>query len=148
MKRTIKPSQWVNIIWFLLAVGGGIGIGVTENFLFIIPILIWFWRFLVINCWMYKFDENSDTIVQRKGVLSVSTVEIHYFRIKSIQLREPLFQRLVGLSTVYIITSEPFMPYLKLYAIYDGQDWVKYIKESATYWRNVKGVKETDFHSF
>jgi len=148
MKRTIKPSQWVNIIWFLLAVAGGIGIGATENFLYGIPILIWFWRFLVINCWMYKFDEDSDTIVQRKGVFSVRTVEIHYFRFKSIQLSEPFLQRLVGLSTVYIITSEPFQPYLKLYAIYDGPAWVKYVKEMSVYWRDIKGVKETDFHSF
>lgn len=148
MKKTLKPSQWVNFIWLLLAVAGGVGIGITESPFMGLPILIWVCRFFVIACWKYQFDENSDTIVERKGVFSVETIEIHYFRIKSIRLYEPFFQRLVGLSTVEIITSEPYKPLLRLYAIRGGSKYVKYIKECATYWRKKKGVRETDFHNF
>jgi uncharacterized membrane protein YdbT with pleckstrin-like domain len=148
MTKTLKPSQWVNIIWFLLAMAGGYEIIDTESYLFGIPIIIWIWRFAVIECWRYTFDENSETIVERKGVLSTTTVEIQYFRIKSIRILKPFFLRIFGLSTVEVITSEPFMPYLRLYAITNGDSWAKYIKEMAAYWRRQKGVKETDFHNF
>jgi hypothetical protein len=147
-QRTIKPSQWVNFIWLLLAIGGGIGIGITGNYLFLIPIFLWFGNYLKIACWKYTFDENTDTIIERKGVFSVETVEIHYFRIKSIQVREPFFQRIVGLSTIDVITSEPFRPYLRFYAIHGGSVWATYLKGMASYWRDIKGVKETDFHNF
>ena len=139
MKKTLKPSQWVNFGWLLFAIAGCI---------LVIPVIIWICRVFIISCWSYRFDEDTDTIVERKGVFSVETVEIHYFRIKSIRLQQPFFQRLVGLSTIEVITSEPYKPYLEIYGIRDGAKYVKYLKETATYWRNVKGVKETDFHSF
>jgi uncharacterized membrane protein YdbT with pleckstrin-like domain len=145
---TIKPSQWVNFIWLLVAIAGGYGMIITESPLFIIPTLIWICKAIVIACWKYRFNEDTDTIVERKGVFSVETVEIHYFRIKSIQRKEPFFQRIVGLSTINIITSEPYRKHLQLYAISNGEAWVQYLKDASTYWRNVRGVHETDFHNF
>lgn len=147
-KITLTPSQIVNLIWFLLAIAGGYGIMETGMWLFAIPIVWWLWKFAVIECWRYTIDEDTETIIERKGVFSVKTVEIQYFRIKSIRVLKPFFLRIFGLSTVEIVTSEPFQPYLRLYAIRYGDEFASFFKEMAAYWRQEKGVKETDFHAF
>jgi uncharacterized membrane protein YdbT with pleckstrin-like domain len=155
---TLKPSQWVNFPWFLIAVASGYLLfttGMNEyddianiNWIFVIPIVWWFWKYLTIACWSFEMDEDSETIVEKKGVFSRSIVEVQYFRLKSIRVWKPFFLRIFGLSSVQIITSEPFKPALLIYAIYDGEGWAHYCKEMARYWRIQKGVKETDFHAF
>jgi membrane protein YdbS with pleckstrin-like domain len=118
------------------------------SWIYALPIIWYLWKALQIHCWSFYMDEDSETIIERRGVFSVTTVEIQYFRIKSIQIWKPFFLRIFGLSTVQIITSEPFKPFLSIYAIYDGEGWSHYCKEMARYWRDKKGVKETDFHAF
>lgn len=170
-KIMIRPSQWVNLGWFLLAVaswyfaftsfevydtssdtGGYVpydSLGYSFNWWIGIPFtVIWLWRMLVISCWRFYFDSETDTIIEKKGVFSINTLEIHYFRIKSIRVWRPFLLRIFGLSTVEIVTSEPFQPYLRLYAIYRGYEWAEYLKNAMTHWREVKGLKETDFHAF
>lgn len=138
-----KPSQWVNIFWLTMAVGSF----VTESVLVvIIAMSIWLWQYLVIECWHYRFGEK--TITEKKGVLSHEIVEVHYSRIKSIKVEKPLLYRLVGLSRILIISSEPYKPELRLFALKDGEEYKRYIKGQVENWRNNTGVKETDFHSF
>lgn len=145
-QTTITPSQWVNLGWAVLALAGALLILETGNWLFAIPIAWWLWKFAVIECWQFSFDPETETIAERKGVFSVIIVEIHYSRIKSIRIRKPFLMRLVGISIVEVITSEPFKPVLKLYAIGCGGDWAKYLQEMAAFWRQKTGVRESDFH--
>lgn len=133
----IKPSQWSNFGYFLFAIIGCI---------LVFPIIIWIANVLIVSCWSYRFSEK--TITEKKGVFSVDTVQIQYFRIKSIKVLQPFWLRLVGLSTVEIITSEPFRPYLRLYAIRNGNEMKQFLSQKAELWREKMGVKETDFHSF
>lgn len=157
----LKPSQWVNLPWLVIAAASGYLLfataGVDEygsinpaqmNWLFVIPILWWFWKYLTIACWSFYMNEDSETIIEKKGVFSVTSVEIQYFRIKSVRVWKPFLLRIFGLSSVQIVTSEPFKPFLLLYAVPNGEGWSHYCKEMARYWRDKKGVKETDFHAF
>jgi len=145
---TLKPSQWVNIIWFLIAWGAiVVGIGYEMYWLLVLTIPS-IWKALVLECWRFYLDEETDSIIERKGVFSVRTVELKYFRIKSVRVMKPFFLRIFGLSIVEIVSSEPFCPYLRLYAIRNGEDWSEFFKNLAIYWRNEMGVKETDFHAF
>ena len=68
---TITPSQWVNVGWFLLAVLGGAAIAETGSWIFAVPIVWWLWKFAVIECWQFRINEDTSTIVERKGVFSV-----------------------------------------------------------------------------
>jgi membrane protein YdbS with pleckstrin-like domain len=133
----ISPSQWVNFIWMI--------IGIAGCWLFL-PILIYICRMIVIANIHYRFGEK--TIVEKRGVFSHSLREMHYFRIKSIRIERPFFMRMVGLSNIYIVSSEPFVPALKLWALTEGDNYNNYIKDRVYYWRNQLGVKETDFHDF
>jgi uncharacterized membrane protein YdbT with pleckstrin-like domain len=138
LEFTVKPSQWVNIFWFMVTV-------VSAFYIYewaVIPGVIWLWKWLVINCWEFQFHER--TLAERKGVFSVSTREIHYYRIKSVRIEEPFFYRLVGLCSIDILTSDPMIPVLRLYAIGDMEQIHSYVKEMTSYWRKVQGVKEYD----
>lgn len=134
---TATPSQWVNFIW------GIIGIGLCWLFL---PMVIFIGRMIAIGNIQYRFGEK--TITEKRGVFSHSIREMHYFRIKSIRMEQPFFMRLVGLSNIYMISSEPFVPEIKLWAVSNGETYLKYIKDRTYFWREKLGVKETDFHSF
>ena len=134
----IKPSQWVNVFWFIVT---GVSVFYLREWA-VIPAVIWLGKWLVINCWEYQFHEK--TITERKGVFSVSTREIHYYRIKSVRVEEPFFYRFVGLSSIDIITSDPLIPVLRLYAVGNMEEIRTYVKDMTAYWRKVQGVKEYD----
>lgn len=150
--ETITPSQFVNIGWFALLV---LTFMLMEEFrttfilFFLIGIgLICIWKFLYIECWRYTFDDELGVVMQKKGVFSVEIIEVQYFRIKSVRVWRPFLYRLVGLSTIEIITSEPFVPYLTIYAVNDGEKLAARLKELAKIWRRKNKVKESDFHMF
>jgi len=134
---TTSPSQWVNFLWGVFGILGCI---------FFLPIFIFICRMIVIGNIQYRFGEK--TIVEKRGVFSHTMREMHYFRIKSIRIDQPFFMRMVGLSNIYMVSSEPFVPTIKLWAVSDGENYAKYIKNRLYFWREKLGVKETDFHNF
>jgi len=139
----MKPSQLVNIGWlFLFLITISFGIYTEMYFIGIIPGILWFAKWLIIQCWSFRFHEK--TIAERKGVFSVITREIHYFRVKSVRWHQPFWLRIFGLSNVVLITSDPLIPILKVYAIRGGYDLVKSIKEEVSIWRRERTVKEQD----
>jgi len=141
----IKPSQLVNIGWVLLFLGGIILALITQKlWLCVGSGILWFSRWLIINCWSFRFHEK--TIAERKGVFSVLTREIHYFRIKSIRFEQPFFLRIFGLSNVVLITSDPLIPMLRIYGVVDGSQIKTQIKEQISIWRRERTVKEQDIH--
>jgi membrane protein YdbS with pleckstrin-like domain len=143
----IKPSQWINFGWLLIAVLFAFIIKLWLNISLgwaAIPFTIWLWKCVVTSCWQFQCHEK--TITERKGVFSMTKIEIHYFRIKSIRIDKPFLFRLVGLSNIDLITSDPLIPVLRLYAISNSESMRKYIKEMTDYWRKNSGVKESDIH--
>ncbi len=106
--------------------------------------IIWFSNWLIITCWSFRFREK--TISERKGVFSVVTREIHYYRIKSVRHHEPFFLRIFGLSNVILVTSDPFTPIFEIHAIRGGDELVQSIKEETSIWRRERTVKEQDIH--
>jgi len=142
----MKPSQLVNIGWlllFLISLSAATFWG--YSYLWCVASgVFWFAKWLIIKCWSFRFNEK--TIAQRKGVFSVITKEIHYFRIKSVRWHQPFWLRIFGLSNVVLITSDPLIPILKVYAIRDGEEVMNSIKEEVSIWRSERTVKEQDIH--
>lgn len=134
--RTVSPSQWINLIYIILGI---ILIKtIAVPFLAIVKILdVYYWR--------YEFRER--TIIERRGILSVTRREVHYYRIKSIKVDEPLWMRIFGLSKVSIITSDQYHPELVLYAVSDGHYLRDLIRSNTHEWRKNEGVKEFDLYN-
>ena len=79
-------------------------------------------------------------------MFSVLTREVHYFRIKSVRWEQPFWLRIFGLSNVEVITSDPLIRRLSVYAITDGSGIKDKVKEKVSIWRRGRGVGETDIH--
>ena len=133
-----KPSQWLNFGWVLLTLVGFIIPPVGIVFLTILV-----WKMLVIHFW--RWDITLDSLMEVKGVLNVTTDEVQLFRVKDIRLYEPFFYRLVGLSKLYIITSDQYRPVIVLDGIRDGKSKREMFKNMALKHRKNQGVREFDF---
>ena len=134
-----QPSQWLNAGYMFIT---------ASLFLMFPPLglLVSFgllWKVLVLRFWTWVYTEDS--VIERKGVFDVSTDEIQYFRIKDVQLEEPFLYRLVGLSKIYVHTSDRTRPLLVIDGVYDGQSKRDMIKKMSMTHRRREGVKEVDF---
>lgn len=138
--KTIKPSHFMNIVWYLSP---------TLTFLFpplVFPTLIMAWyKYFEIETWKYNFLER--TIEERRGVFSVTQEEVQYYRIKSIMIEEPLWMRFFGLCVINIITSEQFKPRLTLYAVNDGEQLKDLISDMTYQWRLKMNIRDHDIYN-
>ena len=138
--KTIKPSHFMNIAWYLSP---------ALTFLFpplVFPTLIMAWyKYFEIETWKYNFLER--TIEERKGVFSVTQEEVQYYRIKSIMIEEPLWMRFFGLCIINIITSEQFKPRLTLYAVNDGEQLKDLISDMTYQWRLKMNIRDHDIYN-
>lgn len=145
LKFIIRPSQLVNIGWLLLFLGGIVLAFMSQVYWLCVGSgIFWFAKWLIIKCWSFRFHEK--TIAERKGVFSVLTKEIHYYRIKSVRWEQPFWLRIFGLSNVVLITSDPLIPMLRVYAIWGGEDLKDRVKVQVSKWRRDRTVKEQDIH--
>jgi uncharacterized membrane protein YdbT with pleckstrin-like domain len=129
----LKPSQWINAGWIMF---GLLGIPL------VIPPLIALYKIIEVHCHRYQFYETH--IIETKGVFNVTHSEIYYFRIKSIQVEEPLLFRLVGLSNIHIKTSDQYIRELTLSALPVGETLVTDLRNVVKLERANNNVRELD----
>lgn len=137
--KTLSPSQWTNL--------GFIAIGIVD----LLFLQIWFGvllaaiKIIYVMCW--KYEVNERTIVERKGILNVTRTELHYYRIKSIMVDEPLWMRLFGLSNVLVKSSDPYSPDFVLHAVPNGvaiRNELRYMTDTR---RKEENVREFDMYN-
>ena len=133
-----RPSQWLNIGYFLLT----IGLTFVSMELAFISLIILIWKSLVL--YFTKWSYTTDTILERVGVFNVTTDEIQFFRIKDLRLYQPLLYRIVGISRLILITSDKFKPVLVLDGIRNGKRKRDMLKALAISSRREMGVREFD----
>ena len=133
-----RPSQWLNIGYFLLT----IGLTFVSMELAFISLIILIWKSLVL--YFTKWSYTTDTILERVGVFNVTTDEIQFFRIKDLRLYQPLLYRIVGISRLILITSDKFKPVLVLNGIRNGKRKRDMLKALAISSRREMGVREFD----
>lgn len=136
----LQPSQWINIGWFILPV-----VTLVVPPLAIIALIVALYKYYEVATW--KYEINMRTIQEKKGVFSVTTEEIQYYRIKSIMVEEPLWMRFFGLAIVRIVSSEQFKPHLVLYAVRGGDNIKSVVSEHAYQWRKELGIRDYDVYN-
>lgn len=134
-----QPSQWLNIGYVFIT----LGLFFVHPFIGVLALFSLLWKIIVLRFWTWIY--TNDSIVERKGVFSVSTEEIQYFRIKDVELYEPFLYRLVGLSKIYLYTSDRTRPTIVLNGVYDGPMKRDMFKKLALSHRRKEGVREVDF---
>jgi uncharacterized membrane protein YdbT with pleckstrin-like domain len=132
---TLRPSQWLNAGWILF---GLVGIPL------VLPTIAAIWK--VVETYCHRYDLYEDHILESTGVFTVTRNEIHYFRIKSIQIDEPFLYRLVGLSNIHIKTSDQFMMDFTLKAVPVGRTLVNDLRNVVRAERKAHNVREFDMY--
>ena len=132
--RTLSPSQWTNIIWIIF--------GVLLYKLWFIPSGIALYKVIETFCHTYELFER--TIIERTGILSRSRREVPYYRIVSVQMDQPWYLRIFGLSNIDILTSDPYVKNIRLKGVNEGEQLVGEIRDLVEHWRQVKNVREVN----
>jgi hypothetical protein len=124
-----SPSQWLNFWWFLafLAVFGGylaialatVGVGWMASPLLLAPLAAIAWKWLGLK--LVRYELTQERIRVRSGVFTRHLEEIEIYRVKDTELSIPLWQRLVGIGTLRVISSDHTNPNLPLRGIADPE---------------------------
>jgi len=136
---SISPNQLLNIGYLIMLL--------ALLYLDIRPLAVVALIILIIkalNLYCTTWTIQQDNLIEKTGILNVSTEEVLLYRVKDIRLYEPLLYRLVGLSKLTIITSDYTNPSITLYGIKNGEKLMNIIRQLVANSRKVEGVKEID----
>ncbi|MEN0020847.1 MAG: PH domain-containing protein, partial [Planctomycetota bacterium] len=118
-----------NFWWFALCV-------------LIIPIPWAVWQ--ILKTANTKFNLSSQRLQLEQGVFSKSLEEIELYRIKDTELTRSFVQRILGLGTVVVLSSDTTMPRMEIPSIKGPQDLRDQIRDNVELVRKRRGVRELD----
>ncbi|MBY0111870.1 MAG: PH domain-containing protein [Phycisphaerales bacterium] len=121
------PSQWLNFWWYLSCV-------------ILIPIAIW--KFIELRS--TAFTLTTQRIKLESGVLSKAYDQVELYRVKDTVLTRTLLQRMLGLGSIKMITSDPSQPELVFPSISDSENVREMIRQNVERMRRLRGVRELD----
>lgn len=128
-----RPSQVLNANVYLLCALGA---------LLVVPLLIAAWRWLSLRSVSYQATKETLTI--RKGLLNRTVEQVELFRVKDLSLSKPLWQRLLGMGTIELLTSDQTAPVVHLEAIATSDQVLELLRATVLHERQTKGVREID----
>ena len=126
-----RPSQWTNFPWFL-------------SCLLVLPIPLAIYHYLRVQT--TRWTLTNLRLRYSSGILNKTLDDLELYRIKDITLNQPLLQRLVGLGTVVMVTSDATTPILVLPGIPDSLAVMDKIRHEVDRVRRERGVRELDLH--
>ena len=129
-----NPSHLTNLKWYVF---GGL------CFWLVIPIFIVLWKWLEIRNFRYELTtERFRTI---RGILNREMDELELYRVKDTSMTQPFFQRMFGLGSVVLLTSDKSTPELLIEAIPEPMQVRELIRAQVERLRDRKRVREVDF---
>lgn len=147
-----SPSQWVNFWWFLAVAAGGAGFltilvatagfGWVASPLLVVPLVVAAWKWL--GLWAVRYELTRERIRVRSGLFTRHLEEIEIYRVKDTALTIPFWQRVVGIGTLQVISSDHTNPNLPLRGVADPESVRERIRSACEAVRRARGVRELD----
>ena len=128
-----RPSQVLNANIYMLCVLGA---------LLVVPLLIAAWQWLSLRAVTYQ--ATGETLTIRRGVLNRQVEQVELFRIKDLSLSKPVWQRMLGMGTIELLTSDQTAPVVRLEAIANSDQVLELLRSTVLRERQAKGVREID----
>ena len=144
LRFTLQPSQWINTGWILSGLVGGY-LMVTVHALFCIFTLFALYKMYEVECW--KYDFYDDMVIERKGIFLVTHKELHYHRIKSVLVEEPLLHRIVDMGNIHVVTSDKYAGNFTFVGISMVEDVSRTLRGTITKGRKKNNVREFDLYN-
>ena len=88
---TGSPSQYKNLGIYLLCI-------------FILPIPYAFWKWLTLKSFVYRL--TTERLLTTEGIFSKDTESLELYRVKDFRVRESFFERLFGLESIELLSSD------------------------------------------
>ncbi len=126
-----RPSQWTNFWWF-------------ASCLLVLPIPVAIWKWLTVRCTTYTLTSQRFRVAT--GVLNRVFDDLELYRVKDITVNQPLVQRMLGLGTIRMVTSDATTPELVLGAIPGALEVHDTLRHEVERCRRERGVRELDVH--
>lgn len=123
------PSQWPNAGWFALGV-------------LILPLPWALWKYVSTRC--TKLTLTTERLRIQSGVFSKVIEEVELYRVKDTELTRSFWQRLVGLGTIALVTSDATAKDFRLANIRDAEQVRELIRGKVEVVRRARGVRELD----
>lgn len=147
-----RPSQWLNLGSWAALFGGAIAavavLTTVSNWgwlaaaLAIVPLPWAGWRWLRLR--LTRYELTRERIRVRSGVFTRHLEEIEIYRVKDTELTLAFWQRLVGIGTVVIHSSDQTRPILPLAGIAGPEQVRESIRQACEASRRARGVRELD----
>lgn len=103
---TRHPSQWQNIGWFLAC-------------LLLVPIPFAIWKWLETRNTIYSLSDQR--LKFTRGVLTKTTEDLELYRVRDTKFEQGFFERLVGLGSIQLFTTDESSPDIVLPYIADAE---------------------------
>ncbi len=126
---TGTPSQWVNFWWYVSCI-----VVVT------IPFAIW--KFL--DTKYSKYSLTTQRLRLESGVLTKTIDEVELYRIKDTQLHQTLLDRMLGIGTIEVLSSDETNSKLLLPKIPNAPAVREQLRQGVERLRLMRGVRELD----
>ena len=107
-----------------------------------LPAIYGLWRWLKVGA--HKFELTSERLLTSRGVLSRVTDTLELYRVKDMRIIQPLRQRLFGLETIELMTSDETSPVIMIDHIPSHLRLSDKIRAQVETCRVAKGTREVE----
>ncbi|MEO0526980.1 MAG: PH domain-containing protein [Bacteroidota bacterium] len=130
-----SPSQWINFSFYLLCIllTAAFGIG----------LLMALWKYY--DTKKNRIEITDQRIIEHRGIFSRTTNEIELYRVKDIKHLQPFWLRILGLSNVFLDSTDHSNPEMLIKGIANGKEIKEELRIAVDVRRDLKGVREVDF---
>ena len=157
-----RPSHYINlksyataIVLLLLGIGALVlgAFVLTSNAIYASCVVLCFfvapacnvlYKFIFVKTW--KIEITNQRVIEEMGVFSKAIDEAELYRIKDIRLGQPFIFRLLGLSTIVMVTSDVSDPLITIPCINskDAKILREELRASVEARRSEKSIREID----
>lgn len=111
------------------------------------PVAILFILGMAIKLGCIRYSFFQDRIVIEEGVLDTKTTTIPTYRVKDIELKKMVGDRIAGVGTLHFITSDKVQPDFEFLCIEKADELQQIFLNIIQGRRHEEGVKELDFYN-
>jgi uncharacterized membrane protein YdbT with pleckstrin-like domain len=141
---TAKPSQLINLGWFIFSmiplIAFILDFGWIMKYLLPLPITLSLIRAVITACNRYTL--SSERFVHSRGVFSRVINALELYRVQDYAVHMPFFLRIFGLSNVILFTSDRSTPVVVIKGVRNGWKVANTIRNQVESMRMQKGVLE------
>lgn len=92
-----------------------------------------------------KFELTTERIRLKKGVLNQVFDEVELYRVKDVNLTRSMFERVLGLGTVTLLTSDRGQENILIRSVRKSDELREHLRSQVEIVRDRKRVREVDF---